>query len=102
MIQLIKKNLNQIAILCIEHKVESFALFSSAANGEFDNSSDPDFLVSFSNSMELLDYADNYFKLLENLEKLFERPVDFVSEKSLKNPVHIQEINKSKIFLYEC
>lgn len=102
MIHLIKKNLNQIETLCIQHKVDSFALFGSAANGEFDKSSDIDFLVSFSNSIELLDYADNYFNLLDKLEKLFNRPVDLVSEKSLKNPILIQEINKSKIPLYEC
>jgi predicted nucleotidyltransferase len=82
--------------------VDSIALFGSAANGDFDNSSDIDFLVNFSDSVELLDYADNYFNLLENLEKLFNRSVDLVSEKSLKNPILIQEINKSKIPLYEC
>jgi len=102
MIYLIKKNLEQIKTLCKEHKVDSFALFGSAANGDFDNSSDIDFLVNFSKSIELLDYADNYFKLLESLENLFERPIDLVSEKSLKNPILIQEINKSKIPLYEC
>lgn len=102
MIPIIKKKLKQIEILCREHKVASFALFGSAANGEFNNSSDIDFLVKFSNSVELLDYADNYFNFLENLEKLFERPIDLVSEKTLKNPILIQEINKSKIPLYEC
>ncbi|WP_339706156.1 nucleotidyltransferase domain-containing protein [Algoriphagus aquimarinus] len=102
MIQLIKNNLDQIELLCKEHKVDSFALFGSAAKGDFDNSSDIDFLVSFSNSIDLLDYADNYFKLLENLENLLDRSIDLVSEKSLKNPILIQEINKSKIPLYEC
>ncbi|PZX50151.1 nucleotidyltransferase family protein [Algoriphagus chordae] len=100
--QLVKKHLAQIEILCQEHKVDSFALFGSAANGDFDNSSDIDFLVRFSNSIELLDYANNYFKLLESLEKLFKRSIDLVSEKSLKNLILIQEINKSKTPLYEC
>jgi hypothetical protein len=99
---LIKKNLNQISKLCEEHQVDSFALFGSATRSDFDNSSDIDFLVRFSSTIELLDYADNYFNFLENLEKLFNRPVDLVSEKSLKNPILIQEINKSKISLYEC
>jgi hypothetical protein len=102
MIQLIRKNLNQISKLCEEHQVDSFALFGSATRGDFNNSSDIDFLVRFSSTIELFDYADHYFKFLENLAKLFNRPVDLVSEKSLKNPILIQEIDKSKISLYEC
>ena len=86
MIQLIRKNLNQISKLCEEHQVDSFALFVSATRSDFNNSSDIDFLVRFSNTIELLDYADNYFKFLENLAKLFNRPVDLVTEKSLKTP----------------
>jgi hypothetical protein len=82
--------------------VDSFALFGSATRGDFNNSSDIDFLVRFSSTIELFDYADHYFKFLENLAKLFNRPVDLVSEKSLKNPILIQEIDKSKISLYEC
>lgn len=102
MIPLIKKNLQKIRTLCQDHNVDSFALFGSAARGDFDSASDIDFLVRFSTTVELLDYADNYFNFLENLEKLFKRPIDLVSEKSLKNPILIQEINKSKIPLYEC
>jgi hypothetical protein len=86
MIQLIRKNFYQISKLCEEHQVDSFALFVSATRSDFNNSSDIDFLVRFSNTIELLDYADNYFKFLENLAKLFNRPVDLVTEKSLKTP----------------
>lgn len=100
MIPLIKQNIQQIEKLCKEHKVDSFALFGSAINDTIDKSSDIDFLVKFSNSIALLDYADNYFDLLEKLEMLLRRPIDLVSEKSLKNPILIQEINKSKIPLY--
>jgi hypothetical protein len=93
MIQLIRKNFYQISKLCEEHQVDSFALFGSATRSDFNNSSDMDYWVRFFSTIELLDYADNYFRFLENLEKLFNRPVDLVSEKSLKNPILIQEIN---------
>jgi predicted nucleotidyltransferase len=97
MIQLVKEKLSEIAALCKSHQVDSFALFGSAACDDFDSSSDIDFLVSFSDSVELLNYADNYFSLLEKLEKLFGRPMDLVSKKSLKNPVLIAQINKTKV-----
>ena len=56
--------------------------------------SDFDLLVEFSPKLEILDYADNYFSLLDALEKILERKVDLVSVKSLKNPVLLEEINK--------
>lgn len=101
MIPLVEKKLSQLAALCKTHQVDSLALFGSAVHGDFGDSSDLDFLVSFSESVELLDYADNYFGLLEKLEHMFDRPIDLVSEKSLKNPILIAEINRSKVSLYE-
>lgn len=101
MIPLVEKKLSQLTALCKEHQVDSLALFGSAAHGNFGDSSDLDFLVSFSSSVGLLDYADNHFGLLDQLEHLFDRPIDLVSEKSLKNPILIAEINRSKVTLYE-
>lgn len=62
--------------------------------------SDIDFLVQFSDKIETLDYADNYFAFLEALEKIMGRKIDLISLKSLKNPVLLEEINRSKIELY--
>lgn len=101
MTRLIEDNIAHIRALCKNHKVDSFYLFGSAAHGTFRNDSDLDFLVKFSNSIELLDYADNYFDLLERLQLLFKRKVDLVTESSLKNRILIDEINQSKIVLYE-
>lgn len=101
MIQLVQEKMDRIAELCKAHQVDSLALFGSALRADFGDSSDLDFLVSFSRSVELLDYADNYFGLLESLEELFEIPIDLVSEKSLKNPILKAEIEKSKVLLYE-
>jgi predicted nucleotidyltransferase len=62
--------------------------------------SDIDLLVQFSEDIQILDYADNYFSLLENLEKLLNKKIDLVSIKSLKNPILIKEIEGSKLELY--
>lgn len=100
MIKAVENNLGEIRSLCKSHNVEEISLFGSATTERFEEDSDLDFLVRFSNSIELLDYADNYFDLLEQLQKLFNRHIDLVSERSLKNPILIQEIKKSKISLY--
>lgn len=101
MIDLIQNKISEIIAACKEHHVESIALFGSAAKNAMHEDSDIDFLVEFSQDIDVLDYADNYFSLLGQLQKiLINRKVDLVSSKSLKNPVLKEEIYKSKVDLY--
>ena len=100
MTNLIEKNKCKIVELCQKHKVVSFALFGSEALGLSNENSDIDFIVQFSEEIELLDYADNFFSFLTSLEVLFGKKVDLISKKSLKNPILIQEINRTNISLY--
>lgn len=100
MIQLIEDRIPEIIELCKIHNVSYFALFGSAARETMKPDSDIDFLVQFSDNLDVLDYADNYFLLLERLESLIGKKIDLVSKKSLKNPVLIQEIERYKIDLY--
>lgn len=97
---IIEDKIHDLIDLCKKHKVESFALFGSGASDTMNEDSDLDFLVQFSNELDVLDYADNYFSFLEQLQNLTGKKVDLVSKKSLKNPVLIQEIERSKIELY--
>jgi len=98
--KILKDNLKEIIAICKLHYVNSIAVFGSAANNQMNKNSDIDFLVQFSDEINVLDYADNYFSILEKLEELTGKKIDLVSVKSLKNPVLISEINKSKIELY--
>lgn len=97
----INQHIEQIRILCEVHRVKSLSLFGSAAKGTMTEQSDFDFLVRFSDSVPLLDYADNYFNFLNGLKDILEKDVDLVSEKSLKNKILIQEINNTKRSIYE-
>ena len=87
--------------ICKEHFVKSLSVFGSATQQRFNDASDIDLLVTFNGDLELLEYANNYFSLKDKLEKVLKRKVDLVSEKTLKNPYLIQEINKSRVSLYE-
>ncbi len=100
MIKLIEDRMNDIIALCKTHRVMSIALFGSAAKGAMHENSDVDFLVQFSDEIDVLEYADNYFSFLEQLEKLIGKKIDLVSRKSLKNPILIEEIDRSKVDLY--
>ena len=100
MLKLIEDRITEIISLCKSHYVISIALFGSAAKGSMHEESDVDFLVQFSEDLDVLDYADNYFSLLDNLEKIVGKKVDLISIKSLKNQILIEDIERSKVVLY--
>lgn|SRR5690554_3445176 len=97
---LIKNNLDAIIAACKKHQVKSISLFGSAAKDTMHEESDIDLLVEFSKDIDVLDYADNYFSLLEQLQDILKRKVDLVSSKSLKNPILKEVVSRSKIDLY--
>jgi predicted nucleotidyltransferase len=54
----------------------------------------------YDDSIALLEYVDNYFSLKEKLEELLGRSVDLIPGRSLKNPVLIDAIHRSKQLVY--
>jgi predicted nucleotidyltransferase len=96
---IVEQNINDIKRLCILYNVDKMYLFGSVLNSSFNEKSDIDLLVKFK-SMELANYLDNYIGFKENLEALFGREVDLVEEQTLRNPVLIKSINKSKSLIY--
>ena len=45
-------------------------------------------------------YADTYFGLLEELQNLFNRPVDLVVDSAIKNPCFRQAVESTRTPLY--
>jgi predicted nucleotidyltransferase len=99
--KLLTDNKDEINTLCKNHNVRYLFAFGSIVTGSFDDKSDIDLLVSF-NPMDYGDYADTYFQLAEKFENLFNRQVDLVTDKSLKNSYFIDSVNETKALLYEC
>ena len=90
----------QIQKLCEQHKVERLYAFGSVLTEQFSKNSDVDFLYTFKNDIPLLDVVDYYFNFQNDLEKTLCRPVDLTSEKDLKNPYFIKEVNATKQLIY--
>jgi uncharacterized protein len=65
---IIENNKSSIDKLCKDNKVNQLYVFGSVLNEKFNEKSDIDLVVSFDNSLELFDYADNYFNFLFSLE----------------------------------
>jgi uncharacterized protein len=97
--KLITNNLHQIRDLCLKHKVARLFIFGSVLTRKFSTISDIDMIVDFTD-VDLYNYADNYFELKDSLERIFNREVDLMEEKAIKNPYLKQSIDSSKQLLY--
>ena len=96
---LINQNIEFINALCKSHKVKSLYAFGSVLTDKFNDQSDIDLIVNFSD-VQLLDYADNYFDLKFSLEDTFKRSVDLLEEKAIKNPYFKKTIEKNRQLIY--
>jgi len=97
--EIIIRNIKKIEALCDAHHVKNLFAFGSVCTDNFNDSSDVDLLVTF-DKMNYGDYADTYFILVNKFEKLFHRPVDLVTERSLSNPYFIKSVDQTKVRIY--
>jgi hypothetical protein len=85
--------------ICQQHKVKSLYVFGSVLSDKFNENSDIDLIVDI-DSNDPLDYAENYFSLKFALQELFNRQVDLLENKAIKNPYIRQNIDNSKHLIY--
>lgn len=95
----IELNIERIKELCLKHKVLRLFAFGSVLKDSFNKESDIDFVVDFQ-AFDLNDYADNYYDLKEQLELVFNRPVDLLEEKGIRNPYLRNQIDLEKKLVY--
>ena len=97
---ILKNQLDTIRSLCERYRVKTLYVFGSVLTPNFDTHSDIDLLVDFLDQ-DALQYASNYFQFKFELEKLFNRKIDLLEERALKNPYFIENMNQKKQLLYE-
>ncbi len=96
---LIENHNKDILNLCKMHKVKSLYAFGSVLTDKFNSESDVDLIVDFEH-IDVLDYGDNYYELKFSLENVFNRSVDLLEEKAVKNPYFREVINQNKKLIY--
>ena len=101
MIALIEQHRAALADLCRRFKVGRLDLFGSAARGAFDpQRSDLDFLVTLDDARPG-SYADRYLGLLLALQELFQREIDLVTERSIRNPYFRKTVEATRQPIYD-
>ena len=94
-------NMDKIVALCQKYKVAKLWVFGSILTSRFNDDSDVDLSISFDKSkIALLDFADNYFDLIEDLKNLFGRDIDLVCDDSVSNPYFRKELDSTKVLIY--
>jgi hypothetical protein len=100
MTTIVENKRQELARLCKRYQVRRLELFGSASKGDFDPaSSDLDFLVEYQD-LEPGEHATAYLGLMEALQNLFDRGVDLVEVKAIRNPFFLKSINQNRTTLY--
>jgi len=87
----------EIEEICRELSLRNLDLVGSATRGDFDEKSDVDILVTFAGDEYLF---DRYFELKQRLERLFNRKVDIIEERALKNPCFKKSVERDRVKIY--
>ena len=96
------ENRDAVSELCRKLEVKSLRVFGSATgNIPLKTSSDLDFVVAFFNGTTA-GIADRFLSLAEELESVFRRRVDLLTERSLRNPVLRDTIQKESLPIFEA
>jgi predicted nucleotidyltransferase len=98
--QEIETKLAQVHEIFEKHKIETAFVFGSGLTDAFGDDSDIDILVNLIEGIDPVEGGEHLWQLEEELEELFGRQVELITERSLTNPYFIQEVEKKKIQIY--
>jgi len=90
----------QVIKLFKKHKIKNASVFGFAVTDRFDEKSDVDFLVTLQEGLDPVDAGGHLWDLEYELKDLLHRDIDLLTERSLKNPYFISEINATKQPIY--
>lgn len=97
--ELITKYQKELNKACQTFKVEELYVFGSILTDKFKMESDIDFIVSIASS-DPIEYAENYFALKFELERIFKKKIDLLEEKAMRNKIFERLINQKKKLVY--
>ena len=98
---IIELHYSSLINLCRIYRVEKLYAFGSSVNGKFDSqTSDVDLIVEME-TMPPLEKGRVLLDFWTDLENLFGRKVDLLTDQPIKNPFLKQSIEQTKQLVYE-
>lgn len=95
-----QEKLPEVVNLLRKHQIKSAFVFGSAVTNQFNEKSDIDLLINFNEGLDPLIAGEHWWDLHDELRNLFHREIDLITERSLKNPYFINELNRTKFLIY--
>ena len=80
--KIVENKLEELRSICLSLNVKKLYIFGSATTDTFTDNSNIDLLISFSESLSVEQYPNNYFDFYYRLKKLFHRKIDIITEKT--------------------
>ncbi len=97
----IKYRMSEFSTLCKTHNVKTLYAFGSSTTDLFnEDTSDIDLLIEIENN-DPIQRGENLMNIWDKLEQFFQRKVDLLTSSSIKNPILRQEIESTKILIYD-
>ncbi len=96
---LIDRHRKELDKACTAFKVDELYAFGSILTDKFNSESDIDFVVSIL-SKDPIEYAENYFELKFELERIFNRKIDLLEQKAIRNKTFENLVDKQKMLVY--
>jgi hypothetical protein len=90
----------KVIALFKKHKIKRAYVFGSVLTDKFNEQSDVDFLVNLQEGLDPVDAGGHLWDLTYELEDLLNRKIDLITERSLKNPYFIKELNETRLPIY--
>ncbi len=100
MVSLIENKKDSLKLICEKNFVSELYLFGSGLSTKFNHNSDIDFAVIFTPSLTPIQQGEAFLNLLTDLQFLFDREIDLISYRVIKNPIFKKEVDETKITLY--
>lgn len=101
MIPLVADNLDKIAALCRQYRIQKLELFGSATGEAWDSDTSDIDLIADLGEYEV-GVADRFLDFARALEALFGRKVDLLTPPMITNPYFRVAINKQRKTIYEA
>ena len=97
---ILQASMPKVIALFKKHKIKKAYVFGSVLTNKFNEQSDVDFLVNLQEGLDPVDAGGHLWDLTYELEDLLNRKIDLITERSLKNPYFIKELNETRLPIY--
>ena len=95
----INHKVDKIKEICKNYRVNAVYVFGSVLTENFSDQSDIDLVVDFERK-DFHGSFDQFMNFKADMEDLFQRRVDLISRKTIRNKILKSEIDSSKVQIY--